>query len=134
MQEKKTISITIHKEDIDNGIPNPWGRDYHEGKVIKITITQADINHGVRRSCTMCPLSRAILRELGAISASVAEEAFVRFKNYTKYYQLSTGASNFINRYDEGFSISPQTVTITEIDRIPDDQNRALAILFPKGD
>ncbi len=86
-------------------------------EILTIQVTQDDINHGVRNSCTDCPINRAAARELGISTSFIAT-----FPNWLKitipeiplseWYRLPDPARTFLKRFDQGQYVPALTFTV----------------------
>lgn len=78
---------------------------------MKIQVTQDDIDHGKKRSCSGCPIGRAIARATGK-DCLVGQSSVKLGKTWfrtpeERWLVLPDIASMFIRRFDDGEKVEP---------------------------
>ena len=84
---------------------------YPAGLPFTFKVTQRDIDHGVTRSCSKCPVARAVHRA-GKRRWTVSLDQIGPDKGQN--YWLPEKVISWIGKFDGGQKVEPITVTITE--------------------
>ncbi len=80
-----------------------------------IDITWEDIANGMRKESGRCPIALAMKRQTGGGYVSVSPcTVYTYIKQVTKLYILADNASQFVEHFDVGEIVKPQTVEIIE--------------------
>lgn len=85
-------------------------------KTVVIHVTQDDITEAIRGSCCHCPIARAVQRRFRA-SAIVFSMAFAITQPRKKVgigCDIPREATDFIERFDRGESVSPFSFKATQ--------------------
>lgn len=89
---------------------------------ITVEVTQEDIDKGVAGNPCLCPIARAVRRELDipTISTDVSVYSWT-MDALDVFYTLPASAERFVTRFDYGDSVEPFTFTATEWNPEEDD-------------
>lgn len=88
---------------------------------ITVEVTKQDIRNGLRRKSTHCPLARALSRVFpnvpnivtGSGLGRVSVSPTTAYIDYSRAYDLPVEASVFVEAFDSGVDVLPQTFLLT---------------------